>query len=127
MQIRGCIYGVADHNIVDNPSGSVNNGIQEYQGACNGDSTNQGNGAWASATALGTANSFYLENNIFNNGAANDCLYGGRFVFRYSTFNATAPRRGIQTHATGSTRMSRMPRVGVLQQHCDCPVRQLHQ
>ena len=103
MQVQGCIYGVADHNIVDNPSGSVNNGIQEYQGACNGDSTNQGNGAWASATALGTANSFYLENNIFNNGFGNDCLYGGRFVFRYNSFNATAPAAAIQTHATGST------------------------
>jgi len=103
MQVQGCIYGVADHNQIDNPSGSVNNGIQEYQGSCNGDSTGQGNGAWAQATNLGSSESFYLENNIFNSGAANDCLYGGRFVFRYNSFNMTAPAPSIQTHATGST------------------------
>jgi len=103
MQIQGCIYGVADHNIIDQPSSSTNNGIQEYQGSCNGDSTNQGNGAWAQATNLGSPQSFYLENNILNNGFGNDCLYGGRFVFRYNTFNATSPAAAIQTHATGST------------------------
>jgi len=102
MQIQGCVYGVADHNQIDNPSGSVNNGIQTYQGACNSDAAGSGNGAWAQPGYLGTANSFYMEDNIFNSGAADDCLYGGRFVFRYNTFNMTAPPPTIQTHATGS-------------------------
>ena len=103
MQIQDCVYGVADHNQIDNPSGGVNNGIQTYQGSCNGDSAGLGNGAWAESTSLGSSKAFFLENNIFNSGAANDCLYGGRFVFRYNTFNTTAPAPTIQTHATGST------------------------
>ena len=102
-QLQGCIYGVADHNIIDATSGGTNNGIQEYQGSCNGDSAGFGDGAFADTTALGTSKSFYLENNEFNNGAANDCLYGGRFVFRYNIFNTTAPAPTIQTHPTGST------------------------
>jgi len=102
-RMNGCIYGVADHNIIDGNPNGVNNGIQEYQGACNGDSAGFGNGAWADDTNLGSAKSFYLENNVFNNGAANDCLYGGRFVFRFNTSNTTAPAPTVQTHATGST------------------------
>jgi hypothetical protein len=101
-RLNGCIYGVADHNVVDANSGGVNNGIQEEQGTCNGDSAGFGHGAWSDSTNLGSANSFYLENNVFNNGAANDCLRGGRFVFRFNTFNTTSPAPTVQTHATGS-------------------------
>ncbi len=103
MQIGGCVYGVADHNIIDNVVGSVNNGIQEYEGSCNGDSAGQGNGAWAQPSLIGTATSFYVENNIFNNGFGNDCMYGGRFAFRFNTFNLTSPEAAVQEHMTGST------------------------
>lgn len=102
-RINGCVYGVADHNIFDGNLNGVNNGVQEYQGACNGDSAGFGDGAWSDDTNLGSANSFYLENNVFNNGAANDCLHGGRFVFRFNTSNTTTPAPTVQTHATGST------------------------
>lgn len=101
-QLQGCILGVADHNIIDAASGSVSNGIQEYQGGCGGDSYGFGDVAWASDTGLGTSNSFYLEDNIINNGAANDCLYGGRFVFRFNSFNMSPPAPSLQTHGTGS-------------------------
>jgi hypothetical protein len=100
MRLVGCIYGVADHNIIDMVSGSTDNAIQEYQGPCNGDSLGLGAGAWAAATGLGTSSSFYLENNVFNNGCANDCYYGGRYVFRYNTFNNTSPPPAVQTHPT---------------------------
>jgi len=100
MRLNGCIYGVADHNIVD--GSGVNNGIQEYnQGSCYSDSLGLGDQAWAHATNFGASQAFYLENNTFNNGFANDCTLGGSFVMRYNTFNASGGNEVIQTHPTG--------------------------
>ena len=103
MQFTGCTYGVVDHSIIDAPSGSVNNGIREYNaGGCFGDSLGVGDQAWANSTSFGSANFLYVENNVFNNGATNDCLFGGRFVERFNTFNMTGPPPSVQTHPTGS-------------------------
>ena len=106
MTIVGCVYGVMDHSIVDLTAGSTNNGVFLDQGSCGGDPLGVGNGQWHTATALGSANFFYFEDNVFNGGTsgsgdvvpfANDCSSGGRFVFRYNTLNAVT----IQGHGTG--------------------------
>jgi len=101
MRITGCVYGVADHNIIDGTG--VNNGIQEYnQGSCYSDAVGVGDQAWAHATAFGTSQAFYLENNTFNNGFGNDCTMGGSFVVRFNTFNEPSnPNAIVQTHPTG--------------------------
>lgn len=101
MRVSGCINGVADHNFLVMPSGTgSDNGIQEYNGGtCNG-GTKWGNHAWANATNLGGSNFFFLEDNVVQNGFSNDCLFAGRFVIRYNTFNVSAPGAPVQTHAT---------------------------
>jgi len=100
MRINGCTPGVADHNLVDLTSN--NNGIQEWNlGSCYSDSLGEGDQAWAHPTGFGTASAFFLENNTFNNGFANDC-YMGSYVFRFNTFNENAnTASAIQTHPTG--------------------------
>jgi hypothetical protein len=98
----GCTYGVYDHNIWDAPAGSVNNAVQAYNsGGCFGDSLGTGDQSWANATNLGSSSFLFLENNVFNSGAANDCTNGGRYVFRFNTFNSTGPAPSVQTHPTG--------------------------
>jgi hypothetical protein len=98
-----CTFGVFDHNIWDAPAGSVNNAVQAYNaGSCFGDSAGLGHGSWANPTNFGSAGFLYMENNVFNNGASDDCLDGGRFVSRFNTYNTTAPPPTIQTHPTGS-------------------------
>jgi len=104
MLVSGCVYGVMDHSIMDLPAGSTENGVFIDQSACG--SASNGNAAWNSASGLGTANSFYFEDDIFNGGTngvnnvvpfANDCSGGGRFVFRHNTLNDVE----LQGHATG--------------------------
>jgi hypothetical protein len=107
FRLQGCTGGVADHNIVDNPSGSVSNSIVEDNGGtCYNDAVGQGDQSWAHSTSLGTSNFFYMENNVFNNGVSNDCTFGGRFVARFNTYNMTSPAPSVQTHPTvgGRTR-----------------------
>ena len=102
MRLTGCLYGVADDNIWDTSAGSVNNAIQEdNQGSCYGDTLGVGDQAWSHPTNLGSANFFYLENNIFNGGVGNDCTFGGSYVFRFNTFNMKTPAPSVQTHPTG--------------------------
>jgi hypothetical protein len=102
MRWTGCTYGVIDHSIFDQPAGGVNNAVQaDNSGACFGDSLGVGDQSWAHPTALGTATFLYMEDNVFNNGASNDCTFGGRFVERYNTFNTSAPAPSVQTHPTG--------------------------
>ena len=100
----GCTAGVVDHIIWDASPGSVNNAVQNYNaGGCFGDTAGLGHGSWAAPTNPGTAaNYMYVENSVFNNGASNDCLEGGRFVSRFNTYNQTGPAPTIQTHPTGS-------------------------
>jgi len=101
-QFNGCIYGVVDHSLFDNPPGSVNNSVRAYnQGSCYNDSLGLGDQSWAHSTALGSANFLFAEDNTFNNGAGNDCTQGGRYVWRYNTMNMTTPAPTVQTHPTG--------------------------
>lgn len=103
VRLDGCIYGVADHDTFTAGSSQVNNAIQEYnQSTCYSDSLGVGDQAWAHATNFGTSKAFYLENDTFNNGFANDCTKGGSFVARFNTFNETANNNSVvQTHPTG--------------------------
>lgn len=96
--ITGWIYGVVDHSIFELP----NNTGQALQFAHNayGGATD-GDGAWAADTALGTEKFIVVEDNTFtslkNTGTAQDCLAGGRFVWRYNKMTSA----GLQTHPTG--------------------------
>jgi Abnormal spindle-like microcephaly-assoc'd, ASPM-SPD-2-Hydin len=102
MRLTGCLAGVIDHNILDLNVGGVNNGFQtDNAGTCYNDSLGIGDQSWAHSTSLGSSNFLFMENNVFNNGASNDCTNGGRFVSRYNTFNSTAPPPSVQTHPTG--------------------------
>jgi hypothetical protein len=108
LQFNGCIYGVVDHSIFDNPAGSVNNSVRAYNaGSCNGDPLGDGDQSWATPTGLGSANFLFVENNTFNSGAGNDCTQGGRYVWRYNTMNMTSPAPTVQTHPTGGGQRER--------------------
>lgn len=102
MRINGCIYGVADHDIIDTAVGLVNNGIQQdNQGTCYSDALGLGDQAWSHATNFGSSKAFYIENSTFNNGFGNDCTDGGSFVMRFNTVNASGSGSTFQTHPTG--------------------------
>jgi hypothetical protein len=102
MRVVNCVNGVIDHSIFDAPSGSVNNAVQQDNGgSCYSDSLGLGDQSWAHPTNLGSANFLYMENNTFNSGFSNDCTWGGRFVMRFNTFNATGSAETVQTHPTG--------------------------
>ena len=94
VAVSGWMYGVADHNLFDLPENSVNNGIRISHGGFANDPKGIGNGSWASPTAFGSNQFFFLENNTFNGGFANDCNNGGRQVLRFNTFNSSV----VQAH-----------------------------
>jgi hypothetical protein len=72
-----------------------NNGIRVSAGSSYGDSTGNGDNAWANPTAFGTGSSFlFFENNRFNGSISNDCSHAGKQVFRYNTFTSSS----VQTH-----------------------------
>jgi len=98
METSDC-FGVVDHSLFDEPSPSVRNSTHINNGAYNGDATGRGHGSWAANTDFGTAKFMYFEDNTFNGGAANDCTFGGRNVFRHNLLHETA----LQTHPTGSS------------------------
>ena len=88
------VYGVMDHCLFDLGAGTTHNGIHFDTPGAGG----FGDEAWSAATSLGSSNFFFVENNTFNGGWADDCGDGGgRFVIRYNTLNGTP----IQTHPTG--------------------------
>jgi hypothetical protein len=106
MKIVGCVYGVIDHIYMTETPGTSENGIAFSQGTCGGDASGTGNGQWNIASGLGTATAMYVEDSYFMGGLlstaqqlpiADDCDSGGRFVFRFNTFNGVS----VQEHATG--------------------------
>jgi hypothetical protein len=105
VQIGGCTSGVADHNLSESPVGNGSeNTFRIYNaGSCYNDALGVGDQSWAHATQLGSANFFFLENNVFKNGASDDCSQGGRMVVRYNSYSETGPAPAIQTHATGAS------------------------
>jgi hypothetical protein len=91
---------LADHNMVDVPSGDDYNGIRVYNKGGDG----YGDTAWANGAAWGTAAGVFIENNTFNYGFMNDCALGGYYIARYNTFNIPTGNIniGIQSHGVGS-------------------------
>lgn len=104
LVFQNWIYGVTDHNVLD-LGGSVGdpNGVWIWDDTYNNESAGYGDNAWAGATALGTSQFMFLEDNTVNNGAMNDCTHGGRFVIRHNTINNSS----IQTHPTGGSGRAR--------------------
>jgi hypothetical protein len=90
--------GVFDHNIVDlsATAGVSTNGIQFYNAI--GDTIGNGDGTFDNATAWGTSGFWFMENNQFNGGYANDCANAGKFVERYNYYNHSTS--AAQVHAT---------------------------
>jgi cell division septation protein DedD len=87
--IYGPIFGVADHNVMDNfgmPAFSFVVWMASYGGASYGD------GAYAEAAGYGGPNFFFIEDNTIrgipggNNMVAGDVdsFYGGKYVFRHN-------------------------------------------
>lgn len=88
--------GVLDHNLVDMGNNtSVANGFQAFNTI--NDGIGYGDGTWANATAFGTSAFLFMEDNVFNGGAADDCNNAGRFVMRYNTINDAYV--GVQNHS----------------------------
>lgn len=94
----GCVYGVVDHNVFT--LYRLANGIDIKDPSCGGDSNGDYN--WTLGPEFGTNQFVFIENNTFSSSAAdgfaNDCVEGGRFAFRFNTFNGST----VQGHATGS-------------------------
>ncbi|HEY6945944.1 MAG TPA: hypothetical protein VI431_12450 [Candidatus Acidoferrum sp.] len=107
LDVSGCSYGVADHNIFQNLTGTTGFGIVPYNGVnCNGNEGSNQDGAWAVPTGFGGANFLVVEQNLFQNNTAGigsnqavDCDFGGKAVYRFNTFFNGAH---LQTHPTGS-------------------------
>lgn len=87
------VYGVLDHCIFDMAPNSLDNAFRPE-----GVFATWGDQEWAAPTNFGSNEFMYVEDSVFNNGVINDCVGGGRQVFRYNTINNSA----IQTHPTGS-------------------------
>jgi len=109
IAIENCVYGVSDHNQIDATASGTAFSYRIHHGKCNGDPTDDGDGAWADSSHWGSSSFFFIENNNFqmlplNSGSHNfdfDCGRGGRFVFRY---NYSGYHMETQTHAvSGST------------------------
>jgi hypothetical protein len=99
-QWQGCADGVIDHTIFD--GGGVSNAVRAYnRGSCGGDPLGVGDISWTQAPGFGGPTFLFMENDLFNAGASDDCTDGGKFVARFNTYNAEAPAPTIQTHPTG--------------------------
>jgi hypothetical protein len=94
MQTSGYTYGLIDHCIFEGTAAAVNS----FQ-AINiiGDS----DAAWERPLTLGSANAFYIEDNLFDffdHGSAADSHSAGRFVFRMNTVtNGSMLNHGLDT------------------------------
>jgi hypothetical protein len=71
------VNGVADHNLMDSPSGSLTNDYV-FHGLGYGDSQ------WAETDHWGTSQFMFVEDNRFHNGSLGDGAWGGRYVIRHS-------------------------------------------
>ena len=95
LHIRGTVYGVIDHCQI-NQATSSENGICFYNGGGWGDAS------WSTPVQWGGTNFMYVEDCGFYGGtlyvAVNDCVDGGRFVFRYNMVT----NEFIQNHGTAA-------------------------
>jgi hypothetical protein len=101
IRVEGSVNGVADHSVYDlgNENASIlGDGIEAFNPYNDTIGLALGDGPYAQPTAWGSAKALYIESNIFNGGATNDCDQGGFYVERYNTINAVYV--GFQTHGT---------------------------
>jgi hypothetical protein len=102
--VWGQIYGVFDHDIFDQTDLGIRHLASGWSATSPGSGDAYGDGSWNDVTGLGTGHFMFVENSVFNSSStgtptpANDCLSGGRFAFRFNTFNGGA---ALQTHPTG--------------------------
>jgi len=111
------MFGVADHNSVGDTSANcngvdlINVGHGNWLGV-----GSWGDNSWASPDTFGTAQQFYLENNVFNNAFGTDAdaygpnVGGGRFTCRFNTFQNVTGATACTNHGTdtiGRTRGGR--------------------
>jgi Abnormal spindle-like microcephaly-assoc'd, ASPM-SPD-2-Hydin len=99
VSIYGNVEGVWDHDLLEGYDGSVwrtfGGGTWQSQAGSFGDPE------WAAPTNLGSGQYMYFEADVINNGS-NDCTQGGRWVIRYSTFNAGSTQSNqVLNHPTG--------------------------
>lgn len=113
----GDVFGVADHNTIgDVPS--ISNGV-DFVNVSHGNWMgvgSWGDNSWASPDSFGTAQQFYLENNVFNYAFGTDAdrygpgSGGGRYTCRFNTFNYPGGATACTDHGTdtiGRTRGGR--------------------
>lgn len=105
------VFGVADHNsvgdssIVGNGLILINPNLPAYLGV-----GHYGDNSWSQADTLGTAQSYYLENNAFTNAVGTDVdggdnftdTGGGRFVCRFNTFDGVTEASACTNHGSES-------------------------
>jgi hypothetical protein len=105
VRLAGWMYGVLDHSIFDNGA-ALEVWMDEFNNTNGTQNSNFfGDGSWAAATNFGSANAFFIEDNIFNQTTVSgqstsymsDCYSGGRFVVRHNTLNNV----GTLVHPTG--------------------------
>ena len=99
-EVWGQVEGVADHNLMDTGGSSVTSNSIGVFNTLN-DSIGFGDGTWANPTDFGGSDFFFIEDNVFNGGEAQDCADAGKFVLRYNNINnssyGSAP---IHAHGT---------------------------
>ena len=95
--------GVLDHSIIT-MNAPNSNGVKISTPGASGVGDGNGNQPWADPTNFGTNQFWYMEDNTFSDGVANDCDHGGRFVIRHNSFvgqPSSGAIGGLQTHPTG--------------------------
>jgi hypothetical protein len=101
VSIVNAVVGVADHNVLEFNTGSMES-FAIYHDGWGGYSN--GDGAWAAPTAFGSSDFFFIEDNYLSNTRSpfyellgcTDDLRGARWVFRYNHVYDIE----IQTHGT---------------------------
>jgi hypothetical protein len=86
FRLYGCLYGVGDHVTMN---ANHNDGFIIFHSGCY-DGGAYGDGSWATASSVGTANAWFIEDSIFSDpsaqGAGSFDGWGGmRVVFRHNT------------------------------------------
>jgi hypothetical protein len=87
IRVKGGVYGVADHNFIEDKKSQV---FGFYNGSSGNPNDNWGNPAWAQPTGWGGPTFFFVEDNYVTHstisvqGALTDGGAGGKFVVRHN-------------------------------------------
>ena len=103
ISIYGAIFGVSDHNVMDD---FVGQNFSHYVNMPNYGGADYGDGAWAESAGSGGPKFFFIEDNYIylpsfggGGGGGVDAFYGGKYVFRYNhIWNAST-----LGHSTGTS------------------------